>query len=63
MLMKTATRRFLKSPLVDLLVGPLNEPGKARTELRKLMDRLPDSPAAANARLALTELISREAPE
>lgn len=46
--------------LVDLLTGPLNEPGKALGELRKLIDRYPGSPAADNARAALNALKARQ---
>jgi tetratricopeptide (TPR) repeat protein len=48
--------------LVDLYTGPLNEPGKALVELRKLIDRYPGSPAAENARVALAELKARHLP-
>ena len=45
--------------LVDLYTGPLNEPGRALVELRKLIDRYPGSPAAENARDALATLKAR----
>lgn len=45
--------------LVDLYTGPLNTPGRALVELRRLIDRHPDSPAAINARVALATLKSR----
>jgi tetratricopeptide (TPR) repeat protein len=45
--------------LVDLYTGPLNEPGKALGELRKLIDRYPGSPAAEHARDGLATLKAR----
>jgi tetratricopeptide (TPR) repeat protein len=42
--------------LVDLYTGPLNEPGKALVELRKLIDKFPGSPAAEHARDALKSM-------
>ena len=42
--------------LIELLAGPLGEPGRAMVELRRLMDRHPGSDAAARARLMLAEL-------
>jgi outer membrane protein assembly factor BamD (BamD/ComL family) len=54
---------YATNRIVDLYVGPLNEPGKARVELRKLVEQFPNSPAATNARIALTELRSRDTHE
>ena len=54
---------YATNRIVDLYVGPLNEPGKARVELRKLVAQFPNTPAAANARIALTELRSRDTTE
>jgi len=45
--------------LVDLYTGPLNEPGRAMVELRRLIERLPGSPAADQARDALATLKAR----
>ncbi|HEY6827240.1 MAG TPA: hypothetical protein VI259_10290 [Gemmatimonadaceae bacterium] len=45
--------------LVDLYAGPLNEPGRAMVELRKLIERLPGTPAADQARDALATLKER----
>ncbi len=45
--------------LVDLYTGPLDEPGRALGELRRLIDRYPGSPAAENARSALATLKAR----
>jgi len=42
--------------LVDLYTGPLNEPGRAMVELRRLIERLPGSAAADQAREALAVL-------
>jgi hypothetical protein len=45
--------------LVDLYTGPLNEPGRAMVELRRLIERLPGSAAADQAREALATLKAR----
>jgi len=45
--------------LVDLYTGPLNEPGRAMVELRRLIERLPGTPAAEQAREALATLKAR----
>jgi hypothetical protein len=45
--------------LVDLYTGPLNEPGRAMVELRRLIERLPGTPAADQARDALATLKER----
>jgi tetratricopeptide (TPR) repeat protein len=50
---------FVTNRLVDLYSGMLNEPGCALVELRRLIDRHPDSPAPKNARVALAALKSR----
>jgi len=42
--------------LIELLMGPLGEPGRAMVELRRLIDRHPGTDAAARARLTLSEL-------
>jgi hypothetical protein len=42
--------------LVDLLTGPLEQPGRALVELRRLCDRYPDSTIGQNARAALKTL-------
>lgn len=47
---------YATNRLVDLLVGPLKDPGRAVVELRKLIDRYPTSTAAAHARDALTRI-------
>ncbi|HEY4304756.1 MAG TPA: tetratricopeptide repeat protein [Gemmatimonadaceae bacterium] len=53
---------FVTNRLADLYVGPLNDPGKAQVELRRLIELHPDSPAAAHARVALTRLKSLTDP-
>jgi tetratricopeptide (TPR) repeat protein len=50
---------YVTNRLVDLYTGPLNEPGRALVELRKLIDRYPTSPAADQARAALATLKAR----
>lgn len=45
--------------LADLYLGPLNEPGRAIVELRRLIDSYPSTPGAAQARIALAELKAR----
>src|SRR6185503_1175984 len=50
---------YVTNRLTDLYTGPLNEPGKALVELRKLIDKYPGSPAAENARDALATLKQR----
>lgn len=47
---------YVSNRLADLYIGPLGMPGKAMIELRRLIDRYPGSPAAANARDALARL-------
>jgi hypothetical protein len=54
---------YATNRLVDLFIGPLGEPGKALVELRKLIEKFPDTRVAANARLALLELRSRQTNE
>ena len=45
----TGQYAYATNRLVDLLTGPLNDPGRAMGELRRLIDRAPQSPAAVNA--------------
>jgi len=47
---------YASNRLVDLYTGPLNEPGRALVELRRLAERYPGSPAAQHAREALGTL-------
>ena len=51
---------YASQRLIDLYLGPLESPGKAMGELRRLIDRYPDSPAAGLARSTLAELKSRK---
>jgi hypothetical protein len=50
---KSGDATYATNRLVDLLAGPLKDPGRAMVELRKFIDRYPDLPAAQNARAAL----------
>ena len=47
---------YVTNRLVDLLTGPLAEPGRALVELRRLIDRYPTSTAASHARDALARI-------
>ena len=54
----TATQRdvlYASSRLVDLYDGPLQEPGKALVEMRRIVDQHPESNVAKYARTALKE--------
>ena len=48
--------------LVDLLVGPLADPGRAMVELRRLIERHPGTTAASHARDALARLKETRSP-
>lgn len=50
---------YVAHRLVDLYTGPLNDPGRALVELRRLIERFPTHPAAAQAREALVVLKAR----
>jgi tetratricopeptide (TPR) repeat protein len=50
---------YVAHRLVDLYTGPLNDPGRALVELRRLIERFPNHPAAAQARDALAVLKAR----
>jgi tetratricopeptide (TPR) repeat protein len=50
---------YATNRLVDLLLGPLADPGRALVELRRLIDRHPTSGAAVHARSTLAELKAR----
>jgi hypothetical protein len=47
---------YATNRLVDLLVGPLGDPGRACVELRRLIDRYPGTATAAHARGALARV-------
>lgn len=49
--------------LVDLYDGPLADPGRARVELRRIIELYPNSPLARHARTALPRLKQRLAAE
>jgi hypothetical protein len=50
---------YATNRLVDLLTGPLADPGRALVELRRLVDQYPSSPAAAHARDVIAALKPR----
>lgn len=50
---------YAMNRLADLFNGPLGEPGRALVELRRLVERYPNSPAATHARTALKALKPR----
>jgi hypothetical protein len=61
-----ASRRdalYASSRLVDLYDGPLNEPGRALVELRRIIERHPGTRVADGARDALPRLKARLAAE
>jgi len=47
---------YVSNKLADLYLGPLEAPGKALVELRRLVDRYPGSTAARYARTAIANL-------
>ena len=47
---------YVSNRLADLLTGPLKKPGAALVELRRLVDRHPDLPAASHARAAIARI-------
>jgi hypothetical protein len=49
---------YVTNRLVDLLIGPLADPGRALVELRRLIDRYPNSTAARHARDAIARIKS-----
>jgi tetratricopeptide (TPR) repeat protein len=50
---------YATNRLIDLLAGPLNDPGRALVELRRLIEKYPGSAAAEHARVALAALKAR----
>ena len=56
-------RVYIAHRLVDLYTGPLNQPGRALVELRRLIEQFPDHPAANQAREALAVLKARYQPD
>jgi hypothetical protein len=53
---KPELRRYTSQKIIDLLLGPLGDEGRAMVELRMLIDQHPDSREAAGAREALRNL-------
>ena len=53
---KPELRRYSSQKIIDLLLGPLNDQGRAMVELRKLVESDPTSREAAGAREALRKL-------
>jgi hypothetical protein len=47
---------YVTNRLVDLLIGPLEAPGRALVELRRLIERYPNTAAADHARQALARI-------
>ena len=45
---------YVSNRLIDLLLGPMNQPARALVELRRIIDRYPTSSAATHARAAIT---------
>ena len=61
-----ATRRdalYAASRLVDLYDGPLEEPGRALVELRRMIELYPGTDVAAGARTAIARIKSQRAAE
>ena len=52
---------YIANRLVDLYVGPLSTPYKAFRELRRIIERYPNTSAAQHARVALAALKERHA--
>ena len=50
---------YATNRLVDLYIGPLQDPGRALVELRRLIETRPGSDAAEHARRSLAELKAR----
>jgi hypothetical protein len=47
---------YVSNKLADLYLGPLNQPGRALVEFRRLAERYPGSTAAKHAKLAIGNL-------
>ena len=50
---------YVTNRLVDLYIGPLNDPGRALVELRRLIETRPGTDAAEHARRSLADLKAR----
>jgi hypothetical protein len=53
---KPELKRYTSQKIIDLLLGPLDDPGRAMVELRMLIDTYPQSREAEGAREALRNL-------
>jgi hypothetical protein len=53
---KPELHRYVSQKIIDLLLGPLHDPGRAMVELRMLIERHPGSREAEGAREALRNL-------
>jgi hypothetical protein len=58
---KPELRRYTGQKIIDLLLGPLGDRGRAMVELRMLIDQHPDSREADGARDALRNLKGEKA--
>jgi hypothetical protein len=54
---------YVGNRLADLYVGPLDTPARALVELRRLLDRYPDSRVAPQLRQAIASLKARHVPD
>jgi hypothetical protein len=50
---------YVTNRLVDLYIGPLNDPGRALVELRRLIETRPGTDAAEHARRSLADIKAR----
>ena len=50
---------YVSNRLIDLLLGPLDQPRRALVELRRIADRYPSSNAAMHARTAIVTIKHR----
>jgi hypothetical protein len=58
---KPELKRYTSQKIIDLLLGPLGDRGRAMAELRMLIDRYPTSREAEGAREALRRLKAERA--
>ena len=54
-----AKTSYATNRLVDLYIGPLNDPRRALVELRRLIETRPATDAAEHARRSLADLKAR----
>jgi hypothetical protein len=50
---------YVSNRLIDLLLGPLDQPARALFELRRIVDRYPKAPSVEHTRVAITRLKER----